>query len=53
MKNIGHKDIPNEEVERAETRKVITEALHKCYKHKYPSVLSVFDDVYDKLPVHL
>ena len=31
----------------------MTEALHKSYKHKFPSVLSVFDDVYDKLPTML
>lgn len=31
----------------------MTDTLHKSYKHKYPSVLSVFDDVYDKLPAHL
>lgn len=38
---------------RAETRKEVTTALHKCYKHKYPSILSLFEDVYDKLPSHL
>jgi len=49
----GVKDMPNEESERATTRKAVTETLHKCYKHKFPSVLSLFDDVYDKLPLHL
>ena len=53
MRNINYSDIPNEENERAATRKAVTETLHKCYKHKFPSVLSLFDDVYDKLPVHL
>ena len=45
--------MPNEETERAATRKAVTETLHKCYKHKFPSVLSLFEDVYDRLPAHL
>jgi 2-oxoisovalerate dehydrogenase E1 component alpha subunit len=53
LKNVNYSDIPDEAAERAATRKIVTETLHKCYKHKYPSVLSVFDDVYDKLPSHL
>jgi len=32
---------------------VVTTALHECQRHKFPSVLSLFDDVYDKLPAHL
>jgi 2-oxoisovalerate dehydrogenase E1 component alpha subunit len=53
LEKVGYKDVPNEEKERAEARKSVTSALHECQKHKLPSVLSLFDDVYDKLPVHL
>ena len=53
LSNIGYKDIPDEAAERSAVRKQITEALHKSYKHKFPSMLSLFDDVYDKLPQHL
>lgn len=53
LEKIGHKEIPNEEKERADARKIVTETLHACQKHKFPSVLSLFDDVYDKLPEHL
>lgn len=34
-------------------RQAVTEALHRCEKHKMPSMLSLFDDVYDRLPAHL
>lgn len=51
--NIKHEDIPNEQIEREKARKSITDTLHKCEKVKLPSVLSMFDDVYDRLPVHL
>lgn len=53
LNSINCSDVPNEEAERNNTREIITQALHKSYKHKYPSVLSLFDDVYDKLPAHL
>ena len=53
LKKVNCKDIPDEVAERTAARKAVTEALHKCYKHKFPSVLSVFDDVYDKLPTML
>ena len=48
----GHKEV-EEEKERRETRQLVTETLHRCQKHKFPSVLSLFDDVYDRLPAHL
>lgn len=35
---INYKDYPNEEKTRAEVRKEVTEAIHKCQKNKYPSV---------------
>ena len=41
------------EQERNNARDIITKTLRKCYETKYPSILSLFDDVYDKLPVHL
>ena len=47
------KKVPDEQYERTEVRKETTDALRKCYKHKNPTILSMFDDVYDKLPVHL
>lgn len=53
LSSINCSEIPNEEQERENARDIITKTLHKCYKIKYPSVLSLFDDVYDKLPVHL
>ena len=53
LTGVGCKEVPDENAERASVRKHITEALHKCYKHKFPSMLSLFDDVYDKLPAHL
>lgn len=49
----GYADVPDQEKERGEARKLITETLHNCQKHKFPSVLSLFDDVYDQLPKHL
>lgn len=48
----GHNEV-SEEKERSDARKLVTETLHRCQKHKFPSVLSLFDDVYDRLPVHL
>lgn len=53
LQSVNHSDIPDEETERTNARKLVTEALHRCQKYKYPSVLSLFDDVYDKLPKHL
>ena len=53
LTGINCKDTPDESAERSAARKKITEALHQCYKHKFPSILSLFDDVYDKLPQHL
>ena len=53
LHSISFKDIPKEEEERTAARKSVTEALHKCQGYKFPSVLSLFDDVYDKLPAHL
>jgi 2-oxoisovalerate dehydrogenase E1 component alpha subunit len=53
LQKTGAKDVPSEEKERASARKLVTETLHQSQKHKFPSVLSLFDDVYDKLPVHL
>ena len=52
LKGVGQA-VPDEAAERTAVRKQVTETLHKCYKHKYPSMLSLFDDVYDKLPQHL
>ncbi len=53
LRNVKCSDIPNEESERAAARKTVTDALHRCEKHKLPSMLSLFDDVYDELPAHL
>jgi len=53
LTNINCSEIPNEEQERNNARDIITKTLRKCYETKYPSILSLFDDVYDKLPVHL
>jgi 2-oxoisovalerate dehydrogenase E1 component alpha subunit len=53
LNNAGVQGVPDEQYERTEVRKEITDALRKCYKHKNPTILSMFDDVYDKLPVHL
>lgn len=53
LKSVNEKDTPNEEVEREKARKEVTESLHRCQVHKFPSVESMFEDVYDKLPQHL
>ena len=53
LKATNYKDTPNEEQERTEAKKIVTESLKKCQKHKFPAVETLFDDVYDKLPPHL
>ena len=53
LKVIKHDSIPEEKEERAKARKEIVESLHRCQTHKFPSALSLFDDVYDKLPQNL
>lgn len=53
LESVKYKEAPNVEKEREATRKVVTESLHRCQKHKLPSIESLFDDVYDKLPAHL
>lgn len=53
LKNINYSQLINEEAERDSAKKIVTEALHKCQKHKFPTISSMFDDVYDKLPKHL
>ena len=53
LKNIKHDNVPEEKAERAKARKEVVDALHRSEKHKFPSALSLFDDVYDKLPRNL
>jgi 2-oxoisovalerate dehydrogenase E1 component alpha subunit len=53
LKNINYSQVINEDDERDSAKKIVTEALHKCQKYKYPTISSMFDDVYDKLPKHL
>lgn len=50
---MDYKDIPNESEIRATAGSEIKDSLRKCMKYKFPPVETLFDDVYDKLPVHL
>ena len=51
--NEKHNNIVNETEYRAEVRKLVTDSLKRCQKHKMPSIDDLFEDVYDKLPAHL
>ena len=53
LQGIKHSDVPDENDTRKAARKDITDTLHKCQKIKFPAMESLFEDVYDKLPVHL
>ena len=53
LQGIGHKDLPNETEVRNQASTEIKDALKKCMKAKFPSVETLFDDVYDKLPANL
>lgn len=53
FEQINFRNAPNEKEEREQANKTVVEALHRCQKHKFPTIDSLFDDVYDKLPAHL
>lgn len=53
LKQVEYKNIPNEKELREKANKEVIQSLHRCQKHKFPSVEGMFDDVYDKLNVNL
>ena len=50
---MGYSNIPDEAEERKKASKEIRDSLHRCQKFKFPKPETLFDDVYDELPVHL